>query len=448
MSDTLWRKLWSTLMGTQFNGERDLYAVYGYPIKVTYEMFLTKYKRQDIASRVVDAPAQGTWRRPPAVMDDDGIDGTFAKAWEELAKKHNVYNYMERTDKLAGMGRYALLVSGFGGDTLSSPLGAEGSKTLSYLQPYAQNSVKIKSFVTDTADPRFGLPAVYEIDPSAQLGTDREASDNISTLTAVDVHASRVVHVAEGVLEGEVYGYPRMLKVYNLLEDLAKVVGGSAETFWLIANRGMQIDVDQDMKMDETDEANLSDELDEFEHGLRRFLRTRGVKVNTLGSDSPDPTGVFTMLISLVAGASGVPSRILLGSERGDLASQQDRANWANRLEERQNAFATPLMLKPFVVQQVVAGTLPQPNGEVIVIWPDAFSPTPFERAQTMAQKARAMQNLSKVANSPVQIAELEELRAVVGLDGKAPVGKDQFEEPEDDSVTGDGPSAELMPSN
>ena len=51
------------------------------------------------------------------------------------------------------------------------------------------------------------------------------------------VHASRVIHVAEDILDDEVYGIPRLEPLYNYLDDLLKVVGGSAEMFWLDAKR-------------------------------------------------------------------------------------------------------------------------------------------------------------------------------------------------------------------
>src|SRR5690606_33041328 len=126
------------------------------------------------------------------------------------------------------------------------------------------------------------------------------------------VHASRVVHIAENCLENNVFGSPRIERVYNLLDDLLKVVGGSAETYWLTGNRGIHIDIDKDMEMDPTDEKNLTDEVEEYQHQQRRFIRTRGGKVTNLGTDVADPTGVFNVLIAMLSGATGIPKRILI----------------------------------------------------------------------------------------------------------------------------------------
>ena len=225
-----------------------------------------------------------------------------------------------------------------------------------------------------------------------------------------------MLHIAESTLEDDVYGLPRLQKVYNLLDDMLKVAGGSAETFWLTSNRGMQFDVDKDAMLDEDDEAALSDEIEEYFHNLRRFIRTRGVKMSSLGSDVADPSGVFAVLIALIAGASGIPVRILLGSERGELASEQDRSNWANRVEERQTHYATPQIVEPLIERFIAFDTLREPNGVIQVVWPDAFAPSPLERAQTMAQKARAATNFSKALESENPFITPEEAREMLGL--------------------------------
>src|SRR5690606_38139347 len=101
--------------------------------------------------------------------------------------------------------------------------------------------------------------------------------------------------------------------------DLEKIIGGSAETFWLVANRGIHANVDKEMDLDENDAAALSEEIDEYLHDLRRVIRTRGVDINSLGSSTVDPEGVFAPLMSIIAGTTGIPKRILMGAEIGQL---------------------------------------------------------------------------------------------------------------------------------
>ena len=53
----------------------------------------------------------------------------------------------------------------------------------------------------------------------------------------------------------------------------------------------------------------------------RRVIRTQGMELNTLGGAVANPQGPLDVIIKLVSVASGIPIRILTGSERGELAS-------------------------------------------------------------------------------------------------------------------------------
>ena len=76
------RMLLAQTAGMQFDGERDLYSVFGYAREVKPKQLLAKYNRQDIASRIVDAPPGATWSRPPTIKEE----GELATAWNALVK--------------------------------------------------------------------------------------------------------------------------------------------------------------------------------------------------------------------------------------------------------------------------------------------------------------------------------------------------------------------------
>ena len=52
--------------------------------------------------------------------------------------------------------------------------------------------------------------------------------------------------------------------------------------------------------------------------------------------------------MSLIGGTLGIPTRILLGSERGQLASSSDERNFSSRVKERQQSYAEPTMIRAF----------------------------------------------------------------------------------------------------
>jgi uncharacterized membrane protein YgcG len=179
----------------------------------------------------------------------------------------------------------------------------------------------------------------------------------------------------------------------------------------------MQVDVDKEMTLSDGDAAALSDEVDEYQHQLRRVLRTRGVKVTNLGSDLADPTGTFSTLLSLLAAATNIPQRILIGAEAGQLASAQDRANWAEFIARRRITYAQVYVMLPVLRRLEGLGLLPVGEAlKVQYVWPHAFHQSPLEESQTMSAKARALINLSRQSQYGTPYVGLKEGRIWLGL--------------------------------
>ncbi len=400
--------------GMQAEGARNMYKVFGWKQQPEHKDYVAKYLKQDITQRVIQAPVNALWADPPMVTGDTA----FQKAWDDLLAQHAVFSELQRVDILSGLGRFAVMLIGLDdGQKLDTKVSKGTNRKVIYLQPYAEGSVDIKTYDRNQASPRFGLPEVYTITPGAfeagLVGSQKVTPTIDGVASSFEVHYSRLLHIAEGALESKVFGHSRLEAVYNVLDDILKVTGGSAEMFWLSANRGLHIDVDKDMDLKKDDAENLSDEIDEYEDQLRRVIRTRGVKINSLGSEVADPRGTFDVQMSLLASATGIPKRVLAGSEAGQLASQQDRANWAIRVEERIKNHGQPTVLIPFLRLLIDVGVLPAPQS-MMIEWPDAFKMNPLERAQTSAQMARSAANLSKTLQTVqnINIAGAEAARA------------------------------------
>lgn len=417
ISDLLSRFNIASVLGQAFGGKRDLYNVFGYPKTITFKDYVARYTRQDIAKRIVDAPAKATWVRGVEIKGND----EFNTAWAKILTKPRLVTSFERVDRLAGLGHFAVLLLGFDdGKDLKMPVG--NAKNLLYMQPYGQNSINISSFESNSQSPRFGLPLMYKLaiaDPET-LNFDGELSGGSVILSTtgknVDVHWSRILHVADAPLESDIIGTPRLQPVFNRLMDLEKIVGGSAEMFWLAGNRGLHLDVDKEMELTTEDAKALTDEVEEYQHELRRVMRTKGVKINSLGSDVASPKDNFGVQISLISASTGIPQRILLGAEAGQLASAQDRANWAERIDERRVDFAEAQILRPLINILSAANLLPIVS-DIEFIWPDAFVLSPLEQAETMAQKAKSVINFARRVKDGNPVITDTEARAFMGLD-------------------------------
>jgi len=191
------------------------------------------------------------------------------------------------------------------------------------------------------------------------------------------------------------------------------------------------VDIARDMQLSPEDEKDLTDELEEYQHQLRRYIRTRGVAITELGSSVADPTGVFRVLIALISSATNIPQRLLIGAEAGQLASAQDRANWADYIERRRTIFAEPYVLLPLLRRLIALGLLPTEalNG-VRFTWPEAFKMSPLEEAQALAAQSRAVNSLASRGRFGSPIISDEEARSFLQLPRKVPAGDTMPEAP------------------
>lgn len=435
LSSLITRAMLAARAGLQYEGERDLYAVFGYKKILTTDDFLAKYQRQDIASRVVDAPPGATWSNPPVMLANDAL----VDDWDTLVDATKLWSILDRVDRLARLNPFSLLLFGFADASgVTSPV--KKANELLYVRALGSRQVEEVAFDANVRSPRFGMPNQYKIkfdDPATKHASGGTVT--VEGTKSLKVHHSRTVHIVERPLEDATFGTPIIEKVYNLLDDLLKVAGGTSEIFWLSGRGGIQADIDKDMDVDPDDAADLADEIDEFMHQLRRVIKTRGVTITPLDTKVPDPKEVFNVIMALISGTTGIPRRILLGSEAGQLASEQDRANWAERIQERRALYATPWILKPTTDLLQAVGLLPE--GEIDWDWPSAFIQNPLEEGQTMAQTARAIGNISRQTGNqtPMQLVSEEEGRNILGFEGTIP-DKDRFIPPdEDEEEDGDG---------
>ena len=404
------------MAGLQYSGDRNLYTVFGYQINPTAEQFLAKYVRQDITTRIIDAPPLATWSNPPVIENE-----ALKTEWDVLDRKVKLWPAIYRADRLARLNSFSLLLLGFGdsGD-LKRPIKAKKVKDLLYVRAIPGRLVAEMTFEKDVRNPRYGWPDTYSIkmdNPTSKVASAGQIT--VKGLKDITVHHSRVVHIVENALEDQIFGIPIIEKVYNLLDDLLKVSGGTAETYWLSGRGGLQADVDKEMELNPEDAAALSDEIDEYIHQLRRVIRTRGVNMNVLDTKPPSPKEIFGMIMALISGTTGIPQRILIGSEAGQLASEQDRANWAERIEERRSLYAEPNILEPLIDRLQEVELLSA--GDVEFVWPSAFIQNPLEIGQTQAQTARAIGNISRQTGNkaPMQIISRQEAREILGFKGE-----------------------------
>lgn len=431
-----WRRAYALLAGQLFGGDRNLWEVLGYPATVNPETYRALYARGDIAARIVDSFPDATWRETPSIRKRGSkADDDFTKEVNELAERVKLWDTLHRLDRLMGLGHYGVLMLGLNGgeDTAKA---ATGTYALMYLTPHGETTAQITNWDADPRSPRYSQPLMYRLTTGG--GWTGVGGANRS----LPCHWSRTIHVAEHALEDKAIGSPRLERIINRLLDLEKAVGGSAEVWWQNAAQLRAWIADADATFSDSDKAALTSQLDELQHGLRRDVRVQGVKPESLTADaqSTNAAAIIDKLFEIIAGATGIPKRILMGSERGELSSEQDENNWAARIMERREQVATPHFIRPFIDRCIALGILRNP-GKYDVVWPESDTLGEQARASIALAKSQAVSTYTSAPGADTVIAP-EEFRRWLGEDITS-----EFELAEPDDVPAPG-AAPTDPNN
>lgn len=377
--------------GISFHGARDLYEILGYARTITNKQYRDRYSRGGIAGRIIDTYPKATWEGEMQIVEDEKpeVDTPFEIAWESMRDRLNIQGIFRKVDILSQLSTYAVLLIGAPGDFSQEMSKVNGPDNLLYLQPFSGGGgpfapvhssdaganyvdATIQSWEKDATNPRFGQPTSYQL----------KRLDIQSPQLTRPVHWSRILHIAEGTLDNDVYGEPGLERVWNLLDDLDKIIGGGSEAFYQRANQGLHVNIAKDATFSPEDLTKMQEAVDEYKHNQTRILRTREVEVTPLGSEVADFSGPADAVVTQISGAKSIPKRILTGSEMGELASTQDAGNFKSQVSSRQRNHAGPNIVKKFVDRMIYYGFLPKPSIPYQVIWPDQEILSEPEKAQ------------------------------------------------------------------
>ena len=418
----------SRLMGRTHEGARDVNGVLGYDDVVTTQQYRDWYARGGIAGRCVDLIPKAVWQGDGELIEDQDPEVTtqFEQAWYDLNDKHQIWSTLQRAHIQAENCSFSVLLIGAGGDWTQELPRARVTKDLLYIEPFGGGvasdqtgarkatvatgaDVMIAEWDENVRSERFGQPIAYRL----------KRTNFVSAEFEKPVHWTRVIHIpAEGFVDDKVFGPPALEGVWNYLQDLVKCVGGGSETSWLAGYPGMHMDIDKDMAWPgltpELQAANAQAQIDamkakaeEYKHQLTRWLMTRGVEVKMLQGKAVDFSANADTLITLIAGTRGIPKRILVGSERGELASGQDRQNFADIVNYCRTSYAHPIILRPFIERLIQYNYLPKPK-EWVPKWPESGG-------MSFTEKIGAAKTMAELNDHGQKVVKENEIREFMG---------------------------------
>jgi hypothetical protein len=385
-------------VGLQYGGDRDIYEALGYKRNIAFEDYKDHYLRQDIAKAIIDRPVKATWRGGITLLEaGDDKETPLEKAWKDLYKEFGLRSKFVRADKLSSIGCYGILLLGLDDVRNSStdfkkPV-ETGKRKLLYIKPLSEGSATINTWETNPQNKRYGQPLIYDV--------TIQAPGEIAN-SQIQVHHSRAIHIVPELLESETEGVPVLQAVMNRLFDLEKLVGAGAEMFWRGARPGYMGKVDPEAELPEGFLDTLQDQFDEFEHNLRRFFVGSGLQdIKALAQQiATNPEKYVDIQIQMISAVTGIPKRVLVGSERGELSSTQDDNAWKELIQDRRDDHAEPNIVNPFVDKMIELGILPKPStGEYATQWTDLWSASDKEKAENGKIRSETLANF---ANSPL----------------------------------------------
>jgi hypothetical protein len=396
------------LLTSWLNRDIDMNFECRWPTEIEPYEYKQLFERHGVAQRVVTIWPEECWILPPEIYESEDAkkETPFEAAWKALEKNLHLTSYLKRVDILSRIGRYGGLLFGLSdlgaGGKLSDPVkGVEEAflaqmngkpiKPMNYkllfLKAFQEADITISERETRPNHPRYTLPTKYTVTMENPSG---------SSTSSATVHWTRMLHVADNRLSSEVFGEPAMKPVWNDLIDVRKIKGGGAEGYWRACLSGIMWGlneklVDPSVNLTPDQKEEFQEDLQKYHNGMQRDLISMGLVPHDIAPKLVDPTPFVKCQIDLICIQLGIPISIFMGREEGQLAADENRDSWLERVKGRQNNYLTPMLVQPFVERLQVYGALPVTKEEVQIAWPERDVPSEGDIADTAVKTTTAL---------------------------------------------------------
>jgi hypothetical protein len=376
--------------GVSPDGKRNYNQLFGYGETLAYTDYKGMYKRGGIANTVVAKLPKSCWRELPKIKNGD------SEVLEDellLLKKAKFFKAMERADIANRIGSFSVLFIGVpDGLAPDLPIGTANKDNFAglYFNVYEEDGIEVVEWDRDPASPRYNKPLMYTLHTTVNSSSKLKGN-----LTSINVHYSRVIHLAEGSLSNSLEGCSSLEAPWNALTDKEKVRGSSGESYYRGARQKLALEVNEGAKisMDKDAKAALKENVENFQNGFEDTLRLNNMKANMLQPSVASPRDPFDVCVEEVAGTTGIPIRILTTKAGGSVTGSEDKATWNALVNDRQDHECTPWLLDSLSVLNE-AGILDLP-GNAEIEWAPQSSLSEKEAAETSKLKAEAFEKVT-----------------------------------------------------
>lgn len=421
------------IYGTRDDKHGQAWRDYGYKDTLEFNDYFQMSERFGIASAGITIPVEQCWKTYPAIRE--GEAGEFEKrdtdtSWEsevsKLFRSMKMWRKLKLCDEYQRIGEYGAMAIQIKGTAQQAdwqqPLKLIGVNNIAKLIPLYQEQLRPVEWDNNTASPRFGEPVMYQLDQSA-IGDDRE-QDNRNK--SVHIHYTRVIVFAEGADDGSMYGRPALKRGFNDLITMEKIIGAGGEGFWKsAAMKTVFSSTSKDASPLTQSEIDTFDEnISDFVEGLDKMLMTGSLDPKVLSVAMSDPQNPFMIALQSFSASVGVASKLLVGSQEGRLASDQDGIFTLSNMQSRRESWCTQMM-ESVIDWLMVHGVIEQK--EYTVEWDDLLAPSDGDKLD-LAEK------MSKINKDMAQeVFTTEELRLIAGYQQESALDGDESDMGEGD---------------
>lgn len=394
--------------GFDFGQQRDYFRALGWTRNPEVDDYFALYDVNPVAERIVHAFPEACWTTDPVITvgvgDEAQRETPLSAALRQMDEELHLWSRLEDLDIVSGIGEFGVLLLGLQGD-LASPAPKSAPK-IGYLSVFDQHDVEVKTWEMNKNSPRYRHPLIYRI--TMESGNE----DSI-----VEVHWSRVIHVAENARRNPTVGRSRLQTIFPILDDiLYKTIGASSEAYWKLVFKGVIISTMDGYALPSNadSKSELEQKIQAFVHDMRRWLLLDGMQAEELGGESVDPGAMLDAQLRILSIQTQIPRRILEGSEQGQLASGQDAQAWALRVGRRRRKHVWPNIVRPAIMRLVELGALPEPGGTLGYEWAPLYEPNLRDQAEVAELFARALMHLTGgKGGTPLAIVGPSEFRRI-----------------------------------
>lgn len=382
-------------LGVSHDDSRDMYAIYGWDKVRDFSFYYAMARYNGIGARLCFEVPKKCWA--------NGVDISDLEDELKILKKAGMFNGLMRGDQLGRVYKFAAVYVGVpDGLDPREPLGKCNPKQLGdvYFQPFAYDGTNIIPN-GDILSKRYGLPEYYNLSIQSRAESEKDTQ-----FKSVTVHHSRVIHIAETLLDSNIEGVPYLEPIANAILSLDKTYGGAAEAYFRNARGKYFMEMNPEfaaefVQMDKDDPSRVSLDADAkaFTNSWRDYMLAAGMKVSAVTTPHASPKDTVDACWQVISAYTGLSKRILTGEGAGQLAGSEDKLAYNAIIDDRQNTHCVNILNGALDIL-MDSGLIKRANYEIK--WPLENPLSETEKAQIANTKADALSKLGAALSNPV----------------------------------------------